>query len=215
MSSLTTTTINTMNATTDLTLMTGNSSAAAIVLATNGTMQLKANSTLNAISISATSITTNTATFTSNGNFTASGNVSAVNIAASANVSAVNIAASANVSAVNIAASANVTANIIDVASNSLFVGTSSYSGSNGYTYLTNGFKMNWGVVAAANTASGTTATFTSAFSQAPFVVTVSHQGNGRVPAPSLVTSSAASCNITTGLSGTSGTNVHFIAIGI
>jgi hypothetical protein len=204
MSSLTTTTINTINGTTDLTMMTGNSSASAIVLATDGTMKLKANSTLNAVSISATSITTNTATFTSNGNFTASGNVSAVNIAASANVSAVNIAASGTVNA-----------DIIDVASNTLYLGTTSVTGSNGYTYLPNGLKMNWGVLVAANTATGTTATFTSAFTQAPYVVTVSHQGPGRIPAPSLVTSSAGSCTITSGLGSPSGTNVHFIAIGI
>jgi len=86
MSSLTTTTINTGSGTTDLTMMTGNSSASAIVLATNGTIKLKANSTLNAISISTTSITTNTATFVANGNFTASGNIGGVNIVASGNV---------------------------------------------------------------------------------------------------------------------------------
>jgi hypothetical protein len=102
----------------------------------------------------------------------------------------------------------------VSIVSNNLTLGTSS-SAANGYTYLPNGIKMVWGMVAAANTAAGTTATFASAFTAAPWVVQLTHQGNARTVAPLLVSSIAASCNISSGLATTSGTNVYFTAIGV
>jgi hypothetical protein len=197
MSSLTTTTINTINGTTDLTMMTGNSSASAIVLATDGTMKLKANSTLNAISISATSITTNTATFTSNGNFTASGNVSADNIAASANVSAVNIAVSANA-----------TVNVANVTSNSLFLGTRLLQANNGYTRLPNGLLLQWGTMAV--TSSGAVITFPVTFGT---VYSITATSNSTVTYPAVVSLSTSSASLDTG-SATS-ISAYWQAIGI
>lgn len=103
--------------------------------------------------------------------------------------------------------------NRLTISSNTLTLGTSS-AAANGYTFLPNGLKMNWGTVAAANTAAGTTATFASPFTTACYVVQVSHQGNARTVPPLVVSSSTTTANISSGIAATSGTNVYFTAIG-
>lgn len=113
----------------------------------------------------------------------------------------------------NINIPAQVSGNLT-VTTNTFTLGTST-AAANGYTYLPNGLKMNWGMVAAANTAAGTTATFTSAFTTACYVVQVSHQGNARTVPPLVVSSNTTAANISSGILATSGTNVYFTAIGI
>ena len=105
------------------------------------------------------------------------------------------------------------TGNVV-ITSNTLTLGTST-AASNGYTFLPNGLKMVWGMVAAANTAAGTFATYASAFTTATYVVQVSHQGNARTVAPLVVNSNTTGANISSGIAATTGTNVYFVAIGI
>jgi hypothetical protein len=100
------------------------------------------------------------------------------------------------------------------ISTNTLTLGTST-AAANGYTFLPNGLKMVWGLVAAANTAAGTTATYASAFTTATYVVQVSHQGNARTVPALVVSSNTTAANISSGLAATSGTNVYFTAIGI
>ena len=102
----------------------------------------------------------------------------------------------------------------INAVSNTFNIGSSTLA-SNGYTYLPNGLKMNWGMVAAANTAAGTFATFASAFTTSAYVVQVSHQGNARTVAPLVVSSNTTGANISSGIAATTGTNVYFTAIGL
>jgi hypothetical protein len=59
MSSLTTTSINTVNGTTNLTLGTGNTSGPAIIVSTGNTITLRANSTANVIIANSSTITAN------------------------------------------------------------------------------------------------------------------------------------------------------------
>jgi len=158
MSSLTTTTVNTANGSTNLTLMTGNSSSASIVVRTDGTLSVKANSTVNSISVNTTNITTNTGSFTANGNMTVNGTFTAVgNSTFSGNTT---VGASLTVS------------NVLTVSNSATFVTNSvtlgAYSATatqfaNGYSRLPNGLLFQWGTVAA-NTTVGSV-TFPAAFS--------------------------------------------------
>ena len=102
----------------------------------------------------------------------------------------------------------------VTISSNTLTLGTST-AAANGYTFLPNGLKMVWGMVAAANTAAGTFVTYASAFTTATYVVQVSHQGNARTVAPLVVASNTTGANISSGIAATAGTNVYFTAIGI
>jgi hypothetical protein len=112
-----------------------------------------------------------------------------------------------------VSGTANISGNV-SVTSNNLTLGVSTKA-ANGYTFLPNGLKMNWGMVAAANTAAGTFATYASAFTTATYVVQVSHQGNARTVPALVVASNTTGANISSGIAATSGTNVYFTAIGI
>lgn len=166
MSSLTTTTVNTKDGTTDLTLTTGNSTSASIVLRTNGTLSVKANSTINSISVNTTNITTNTGSFTANGNMSVNGTFSVTG----------NSTLTGNTT---VAASLTV-ANVLTVTNSAIFVTNSvtmgAYSATatqfaNGYSRLPNGLLLQWGTVAANQTVGSVT--FPAAFSPV-FSMTVS-----------------------------------------
>jgi hypothetical protein len=111
-----------------------------------------------------------------------------------------------NTSAVTVNSAANLT-----VTSNTLNLGTSTIS-ANGYTYLPNGMKMNWGKLVC-NTVSQIT--FSSAFSTALVSLTVTPASNIYVGAntPYVFASNTTTANVYSG-STTTTNNVYFVAIG-
>lgn len=152
MSSLTTTTINTANGTTNLTVTTGNNSGPAIVVTSGTNIALRANATANVLI--ANSLGTNfpaNATFTANGNFvnTYANNYNGNNVSV--------VTTSANVYSGNA-----VSVNAATIATNTLSLGTSSISPT-GYSRLPNGLLYQWGSVSATSTTGDVT--FPVAFS--------------------------------------------------
>lgn len=115
MSSVTTTTINTINGTTDLTLQTGNTSAAKIVVRAGGGISFAANSSGNSVIIAA------------NGNIGIGNSTPTNKMVVSGGIT-----------------STSLTCNSAIVSSNTFTLGTSGVS-ANGYTWLPNGFLMQWG----------------------------------------------------------------------
>lgn len=97
----------------------------------------------------------------------------------------------------------------LTVTTNTISLGTSS-AGANGYTYLPNGFKMNWGWVFANSTIGN--ATFASAFSTECYVVTAtSNTANGSFAAYVYSQNTTVAAIRT---SDNTAVNIHFIAIG-
>lgn len=149
---------------------------------------------------------------------------SAVNLLANSSVTSLQVnganslVANSTATQLTVGATALLTVNstAANVSSNTLNLGTFT-AASNGYTYLPNGLKMNWGMVAAANTAAGTTATFTSAFSTAVYAITATVQSTAMRSnqAAVVVSSSTTGANLSCGNTSASGTNVYFMAIGI
>lgn len=255
MATLSVSTVNTINGTTDFTLSTGNTSAADIVIYANGYgMILAGNSTSNSLVLVANgnigignnapnktlvvSANAGAASGTFNGGNTLLrlvGNTSAFSepalefgegaLSPTAKIASKNEASgggslyfitrdtSSTSSTLTNQMRITGTGNVI-ITSNTLTLGTST-AAANGYTFLPNGLKMVWGMVAAANTAAGTFATYASAFTTATYVVQVSHQGNARAVPALVVSSNTTGANISSGIAATSGTNVYFTAIGI
>lgn len=231
MSTISVSNIVTANGSETLTIATGNTFAGDIILPSTGGVIVGPNSTINSIIVSVGS-TANMMVTNSTGIF-ALGNVNMdtgvlfvdgtnnrVGISNTTPDTQLTVTGSANVSGnVTILGSANIASNLnvtgsINVASNTFNLGTST-SAANGYMFLPNGLKMNWGMVAAANTAAGTRAVYTSAFTTATYMVQVSHQGNARTVAPLVVASNTTGANISSGIAATTGTNVYFLAIGL
>lgn len=98
----------------------------------------------------------------------------------------------------------------VTISTNTLALGTSSTS-ANGYTFLPNGVKMNWGWISA-NSSSGTV-TFTSGFSTNAFVVTATSNNAGATYQPAVTAWSAIGATILTG--NATSTNVYWMAIGV
>lgn len=154
MSSLTTTTINTANGTTNLTLSTGNTSGPAIVVTSGTNLAMRGNSTANIITVNTSSVIVNAAS-TFNSNTTFSANISVTgSVSATTNVSTNTITAN-TVSAVN----ASITSNTLNFGASSITA--TQYA--NGYTRLPNGLLYQWGSVGA-NTTVGSI-NFPAAFS--------------------------------------------------
>lgn len=148
MSSLTTTTINTANGTTNLTLSTGNTGGPAIVVTAGTDVALRGNSTANIITANTTSVTIN-AVSTFNANVVVTGRVSATT-----NVSTNTVTAN-TINSVN----ATITSNTLNFGASSITA--TQYA--NGYTRLPNGLLYQWGSVGA-NTTVGSI-NFPAAFS--------------------------------------------------
>lgn len=176
MSSLTTTTVNTANGSTDLTLMTGNVSSASIVVRTNGSLTVRANSTVNTITVNSSTITTNTATFLANGNFIANG--------------VANLYSNTTVNASLTVANVLTVTNSVVFATNSFTMGASSVANP-GYTRLPNGLLLQWGNVTV-NSTSGTI-TFPAAFS-AVYSISATSAANTQqnMPAITAITTTTA-----------------------
>lgn len=193
MSSLTTTTINTKNATTDLTLSTGNSAGPVVVVSANRDITLKAN-------VSSTIVTVNTTAMTVNTSASVSGNLS-VQSSLSVN-STVSILGNASVNA-------TISAVGMNVSSNSFTLGSSSLT-ANGYSRLPNGLLMQWGTVSV-NTSAGSI-TFPAAFSSVySLQVTPTSNVSSHMPAVTALSTTTASVRS----SNTTANTNYWIAIGV
>ena len=173
MSSLTTTSINTANGTTPLTVGTGNTSGPSIVVSSGTDVFIRANTTANVVIANSTALNVNVnTTFTKN--LAVSGSMSISNLAITNTLStptlSVNIISgtSGNVSVSSNVTFANVRATFVNTTSMSL--GNSSIATS-GFTTLPNGLLLNWG--SSSILTSATTITFTRAFSSTPFSITL------------------------------------------
>jgi hypothetical protein len=94
-------------------------------------------------------------------------------------------------------------------AANTVGLGSSTIA-ANGYTYLPNGLKMNWGVVSA-NSSDGNV-TFTSAFSTALYTITVTGTNTELTTLPVAIDANTTAALVRT--SNTTSVNVYFTAIG-
>jgi len=104
--------------------------------------------------------------------------------------------------------SSSITVSTANISSNTLTLGTSTDS-ANGYTYLPNGFKMNWGKVSA-NSSDGS-ALFTSAFTTNAYVVVATSNATGTYTA-SVISQNNTVAEIRT--SNATATTIYFTAIG-
>lgn len=120
------------------------------------------------------------------------------------------IFANSSTSNLNIAVPVQMTGNLT-VLSNTFTLGTSSPT-ANGYTYLPNGLKMNWGWVSA-NATTGDI-TFASAFTSACYTVTTTPVNSASSNTPSVTAISTTGASIRS-LSTAAASNVYFIAIGL
>ena len=193
MSSLTTTTINTINGTTNLTLSTGNTSGPAIVVTSETDIAIRANTTANVFIANSTAIRANAAT----------------TIANTLSVSA-NVDITGNVTA-NVYTANSITVVNAVISTNTLSLGSSS-AAANGYTRLPNGILFQWGSVTGVTSAAGSI-TFPAAFNTVySFTATgtANTVGNGHIAVTSLSTTAAS---VRSG-NGT-GQTVYWMGIGV
>jgi hypothetical protein len=102
-----------------------------------------------------------------------------------------------------------VSASAVKCISNTINVGTYT-AAANGYTYLPNGFKMNYGYVFANDSVGN--ATFSSAFATACYVVTATSNTVGATYSPAVTVTNTTVAVIRT--SNTTAINVYYVAIG-
>lgn len=153
MSSLTTTSINTANGSTPLTIGTGNSSGPAIVISSGTNVTIVANTTANVFIANSSGLRANAAVTVAN-TLTVTGQTTLNTVATGANFAG-------NTTLANVVATTITSTNAV-ISSNSLTFGTSSIATS-GHSRLPNGLLLQWGTTASIAT-SGTTVTFPIAF---------------------------------------------------
>lgn len=190
MSTIIVNTVKTTDVTTDQTITTANTTGSKIVIAANGAgVVLSGNSTANNVAVNATAITT-TGTTLSTGNTTITG--------------------FANVTTTLKAGNTTITG-FANVTTNTFTLGTSSV-GANGYTWLPNGVKLNFGYVASNTTAGDIT--FTSAFTTTLYSMTVSAVGTAQSTTyfPTILATTTSTANVRTA-NATSRT-IYYMALG-
>ena len=163
MSSLTTTSINTVDATTPLTVGTGNTSGPAIIVSSGTDVTIRANTTANVFIANSSGIRANAA-------FTVANTLDVTGVT-TLNTVANGTSFSGNTTFANVVAT-TITSTNATITSNTLNFGTSSIATS-GYSRLPNGLLLQWGTTASIAT-SGTTVTFPVAFQAAPYSVVLS-----------------------------------------
>lgn len=162
MSSLTTTSINTANGATPLTLGTGNTSGPSIIVSSGTDITVKGNTNFDIVTANSSSLRANTPVTVAN-TLTVTGQTTLNTVATGANFAG-------NTTLANVVATTVTTTNAV-ISSNSLTFGISSIATS-GYTRLPNGLLLQWGTTASiATSAGGTTTTFPVAFSASPYSV--------------------------------------------
>ena len=100
----------------------------------------------------------------------------------------------------------------LTISTNTLNLGTSNLS-SNGFTWLPNGLKINWGVF---NCNTTSTVTFSNAFPNAILAISITARSNILVGAntPFVSSSNVTAANIFSAATSTSGANAYYLAIG-
>jgi hypothetical protein len=237
MSTLSVTSINTANGTTDLTLGTGNTSAGDIVIPSSGGLVLAANSTTNTMVISGANVGIGTAspaaTLDVNGPAKVNGSitVSANNITGGGIIlsddgdivdlndgfASIRFSNGVKIYSANKSGSGVITLSNTGSAtlnSNTLTLGTSSIS-ANGYSRLPNGLLFQWGTSASVAQDSSTTVTFPVAFTT---LYSVTFTGRQAINTTSGGSDTVSASNTTTftiahGADGTS--TFYWMAIGV
>ena len=194
MSTVTATTFNTANSSTNVTLRTGNTNAGYVVVNAGGGLELGSNSTTSAVSVSSAGITT------------FNGNVVISNTTISRITSSVIIQGTTTANAIS---AANVTVQTANVTSNTLSLGSPTLA-VNGSSLLPNGLRMNWGWVST-NSSVGL-ATFTT-----PFTTLYNVQGTVQVSGTTYALSTTRSNTSTASFRTANATsaNVFWQAIGV
>ena len=201
MSSLTTTSINTANGSTNLTLRTGNTSGPALLVTAGADVVIRANTSANVFIANSSGIRANAAMTVAN-----TLNVTSPLTANVLNVTTVNSAVTFS----NVATfSANIAANTVNAAA--LNLGTSSIATS-GFSRLPNGLLVQWGTVSV-NATTGSI-TFTTAFAAAPYSVqvTATATGNAEQAAVTAVTTTTATVRSS---SAAAASTQYYLAIGV
>lgn len=201
MSSLTTTSINTANGSTNLTLTTGNTSGPALMVTSGTDVVIRANTSANVFIANSAGIRANAAMTVAN-----TLNVISPLTANVLNVTTVN-------SAVTFSNVATFSANIVagTVNASALNLGTSSIATS-GFSRLPNGLLIQWGTVSV-NSSSGTI-NFSTAFAATPYSVQVTPTvtGNGELAAVTAVTTTTATVRSSRT---TTAATQYYLAIGV
>lgn len=195
MSSLTTTTINTKDGVTNLTVQTGNSAAARIVVGsgTEGVV-LGGNSSANVLFVNSTSVRSNVQI---------SSNTLAVNVISTNTVSG-------NVTFQNtITFSANVT--VPTISSSNVNISGASIATS-GHSRLPNGLLMQWGSQTNISTTTGLI-TFPTAFASAPFSISAMPTHNGSTSWVAVTATSTTTATVRT--AGAAAQTVYWWALGV
>jgi hypothetical protein len=194
MSTVTATTFNTANSSTNVTLRTGNTNAGYVVVNAGGGLELGSNSTTSAVSVSSAGVTT------------FNGNVVISNTTISRITSSVIIQGTTTANAIS---AANVTVQTANVTSNTLSLGSPTLA-VNGSSLLPNGLRMNWGWVST-NSSVGL-ATFTT-----PFTTLYNVQGTVQVSGTTYALSTTGSNTSTASFRTANATsaNVFWQAIGV
>ena len=200
---------------TEVSVKTGNSTVNTVV---NTSVITISNSTLfssltrDVLTVSNTTIVNSTSLFIGNSTVNAVYSTAQLSLANSTtNFTAARDTISVGNSTVNTSAnSSRVSTGSIVVASNTLTLGTSSAT-ANGYTFLPNGLKLNYGSVEA-NSSVGQ-AVFTNAFSTAVYSVTISGNSVAATQVPAVISQTTTAAEIRT--TNTSLTKVFYMAIGV
>ena len=206
MSSLTTTTINTKDGITNMTVTTGNTSGPALIISSGSDVWIRANSTANAITANATSVRIPVSANVAN-SMAVSGAVtlgSTLSVSGAATLSA-NISVGGNA-----AITGSVSAQGASITSNTLTLG-SSLLADPGYSRLPNGLLMQWGTVTS-NSSTGTV-TFPAAFT-AVYSMTVTPNANNTTKMPGITALSNTTALVRTSNS-TATATVYWMAIGV
>lgn len=198
MSSLTTTSINTANASTPLTVGTGNGAGPVIIISGGTDLAIRANTTANVFIANSSGLRANASVTVAN-TLTVTGQTTLNTVANGASFSGNTTLA-------------NVVANNITVSSNSFTFGGSSI-GTSGYTRLPNQLLLHWGTVTS-NSASGTV-TFNPAFQAAPFSVVLTGSSLSTATYAYTTAATASSATIRSTSTANPASNVYFyMAIG-
>lgn len=173
---------------------------------------MDANATNLIITANTTTVLSNSFVVSSNTFSVTSNTISAV--AVSSNSLSVN-AITSSVASNTITISSNtltISSNTVTVSSNNMNLGSSSIA-SNGYTWLPNGLKMNWGTF---NCNATSMVTFTNAFATGILSLSVTPRSSVLVAAntPYILASNTTTANIYSAATGATGQNAYFIAIG-
>lgn len=189
-----------------LTFASNNATIANTVIIGNSTINTIANSTNIKLSNSAVS-TTITNQFVHIGNTTVNATANQTSISFANSISNSSLTSRQLTIGNTTVNNALITVDSISIRSNTFSVGSSSNT-ANGYTYLTNGIKLNWGWVSA-NSSTGN-ATFSSAYTVNAFIITAT--SNTVDISPAIIAQNNTVVAIRT--SNSSLVNVYWMAIG-